>query len=63
MRESVKEVISENVAATLNNIGHNYYLKKEYRKAVQYFESAIEMKIKVKGNCDSSVALYLKNLG
>jgi tetratricopeptide (TPR) repeat protein len=37
IREGMKEIRSENVAATLNNIGHNYYRKNDYQKAVEYF--------------------------
>lgn len=62
LRETMNEIRSENVAATLNNIGHNYYRKQDYPKAVEYFQKAAEMQIHLKGRYDSSVALYLKNL-
>ena len=51
------------MAATLNNLGHNYYCKKDYPRAAEYFEMAIDMQTKIKGDYDYSVALYTKNMG
>lgn len=62
IRSNLNETSSEDVAATLNNIGHNYYRKHLPKQAIHYFERAAEMQTRIKGRDDPEVALYLKNI-